>query len=52
MYKRLDIRPEDRQGPADNFPSPVMAGGLFAISAKFFWEVGGYDSGLDIWGVS
>ena len=50
LYKRIEIRPQDQETPADNFPSPVMAGGLFAMSSKFFWEVGGYDPGLDIWG--
>lgn len=27
-----------------------MAGGLFAIDAKYFYEIGAYDMGMDIWG--
>ncbi|CEF65829.1 Polypeptide N-acetylgalactosaminyltransferase 1 [Strongyloides ratti] len=34
----------------DPIPSPTMAGGLLAANREYFFEIGSYDPGMDIWG--
>lgn len=34
----------------DPLRSPTMAGGLFAADRRYFFEIGGYDDGMDVWG--
>ncbi|XP_011862534.1 PREDICTED: polypeptide N-acetylgalactosaminyltransferase 1 isoform X2 [Vollenhovia emeryi] len=41
---------ESRPSPISPTRSPTMAGGLFAIDKRYFWELGSYDDKMDGWG--
>ncbi|KAF6027953.1 GALNT1 [Bugula neritina] len=45
--RELMRRRNDRSEP---LRSPTMAGGLFSIHKEYFYEIGSYDSGMNIWG--
>ncbi|MBN3289697.1 GLT12 acetylgalactosaminyltransferase, partial [Polypterus senegalus] len=41
---------KNRRSPIDVIRSPTMAGGLFAVSKKYFEYLGTYDTGMEVWG--
>lgn len=45
--RELERRNGDRSLP---LRSPTMAGGLFSIDKSYFYEIGSYDEGMNIWG--
>lgn len=46
----VDVPEEERGNEADPVRTPVMSGGLFAIDTQYFFEVGAYDEGMEVWG--
>ncbi|XP_059173884.1 N-acetylgalactosaminyltransferase 7-like [Physella acuta] len=53
FYKETAVPAKElmkRQYNSEPYWSPTHAGGLFAIDRKYFFELGGYDPGLKIWG--
>lgn len=45
--REMERRAGDRTAP---LRTPTMAGGLFAIDKEYFYKIGSYDQGMDIWG--
>ncbi|KAF9418897.1 hypothetical protein HW555_004417, partial [Spodoptera exigua] len=51
-WYRVPEREMARRGGDRTAPlrTPTMAGGLFAIDKDYFYQIGSYDQGMDIWG--
>lgn len=49
-YRLVPLHPSTVSNISKPFETPIMAGGLFAITATFFWEIGAYDERLDTYG--
>ena len=47
MPKRVRDKMKSHISP---YPSPTMAGGLLAASRKYFFDIGGYDDEMEVWG--
>lgn len=52
-FSWLDLPYEEQQKRTDPIAplrSPTMAGGLFSMEREYFYEIGSYDMGMDVWG--
>eukprot|EP00092_Neocalanus_flemingeri_P039756 GFUD01043295.1.p1 GENE.GFUD01043295.1~~GFUD01043295.1.p1 ORF type:complete len:577 (-),score=160.56 GFUD01043295.1:148-1878(-) len=44
------VRPDEGRDKSIPLPTPTMAGGLFSVDREYFYSVGAYDEGMDVWG--
>uniref|UniRef100_A0A3P9LMC1 Polypeptide N-acetylgalactosaminyltransferase n=1 Tax=Oryzias latipes TaxID=8090 RepID=A0A3P9LMC1_ORYLA len=45
-----DNEQKRRHSPTDVIRSPTMAGGLFSVNKNYFYYLGSYDTGMEVWG--
>ena len=54
LYKEMDVPQKEldkhKYPQTEAYASPTHAGGLLAIEKNWFFELGGYDPGIKIWG--
>lgn len=53
LYKESEVPQtvlNKRQHDSEPYKAPTHAGGLFAMDRKYFFQLGAYDPGLQIWG--
>lgn len=54
LHFKWDSLPDDSLKSNEDFVkpilSPTMAGGLFAIEREYFFDIGEYDAGMNVWG--